>query len=274
MFCRKCGNTIPVDSVFCPYCGAPIATKPKTIVNVKIAEPEAAKPAEPKDNVPDFDSDTLDILDTLHRKVSAVVKKSGYNLIDIYGLNAAEDDCKKIKSYDNGDFIANDCLADYYINNLGANDYFADYFDSAIECMQLALKRCPPDQRQKYAEEYYFIKLLASAEKVIENLRNYYYETVGRGFIKDTMRKDYLRENADRDAAVYLSLTKLPRIPCLSERFLDKMTKAILGCYRTGDSHQVSVWIKSQLTKETWFENLYNNELKKNYPEYAQRKGI
>ncbi len=267
MFCRKCGNEIPDDSLFCLKCGAALSARPDS-TNA------AANNDVSEELVPVFDKDTQDAIDTLHRKVSAVVKKGGYNLIDMYGLNAAEDDCKKIKSYDNGDFIANDCLADYYINNLGVNDYYTSYFDSAIECMQLALKRCPPDQRQKYAEEYYFSRLLASIQKVLENLGNYYYETFGRGFIKETMRKDYLKENADRDAAVYLSITKLTRIPFLSESLLDRVTKALIRCYRIGYDHQVSVWNTSRLTKGTRFESLYYEELKKNYPEYARRKGI
>lgn len=40
MFCNQCGEEVPEDSKFCPFCGASIIKKPK---KVPISEPTEKK---------------------------------------------------------------------------------------------------------------------------------------------------------------------------------------------------------------------------------------
>ena len=102
MFCRKCGKEIPDDSLFCPKCGANLS---ETAVQVQTA----SSPAPTSTPALAFDP-KVERIENLHRDITVAMKKIGYGILDEYSRTTVENNCIELKSYNNGDFIANDCL--------------------------------------------------------------------------------------------------------------------------------------------------------------------
>lgn len=261
MFCRKCGKEIPDDSVFCPKCGFNLGD----VSNSSQVEPvQSVQPSK------SFDAQTQTRIDQLHKEVSAVIKPDAYGLMDRYALKAAEEYCRELKSYDDADFIANKCLADYYCLKLKPEEYRRQ-FDSAIECIRFALAGSSPNERSAMAERFYK-NLLNAIDRLLNELDEEFNSKSARTPLLHTNeRRGFGKQNASRDIEIVLSLTELTRIPYLSDSFLDKEIAPFLKKYEMGNMYQMYVWAQTNANSGGTFKMRYFRELVKNYPEYSNR---
>lgn len=255
MFCRKCGNQIPDDSEFCYKCGAA----------VELVREEPEKPADkPIKNFSEADKKRLD---ELHKDLEAAKKKQEQDnnnvLLSFYSTDSLRPVCEEIKKIDNNDFAANDSLVASYCQRLDRSD-FRNGFDKAIECAKLALEACPKNNRAALAESYHQ-KLSEKIAGIFDRLENEYYSTSNRSLFGVSDRSRYENENAQRDLEVFRSLCELSRIPYLTKSFIDGWTPTAFKIYKSAGTYMHVVRAKMGFTP---YDTYYNEELKRNYPQY------